>query len=407
MIFEKPSDPHEYIRQLGEDNTEIIALYRSLGYNQFLDRQAGTLLAQLKDLLAYEIADFRAFRGAVAALEDRVRRFEEGDTSEGPQATPQLKGSLYEEILRKHGVDPLYLASRELFDRVVQAGDDCEAVLSALRESALHESLPFQLHQYILVRPKDDSTFARLLTEIKKVYAELWRPISEDGKARVLESIGEVEGTLREGCSGFALRTALESVSMVVTDPGAFLVSDEAWSREGVLKEVLWNSVYAELSCKTEEPHFRETVRKAAKLYADNPWMRTPWLTTRLVTQLLDAELGPLLAVANWPDKPPWAFLMTVIVVAAASQIWRFSLLTWLAIGLMAGIWVWHWVRASVRANRLRSIRAEVSAGDYYGEEVVRRLRECERRGAHVSTVIFQLLRQPETSRGGEVDKAA
>jgi hypothetical protein len=407
MVLKKPSDPHEYIQQLAEHNAEIIALYRSLGYSHFLDRQASTLLAQLKDLLAYEIADFRAFRGAVAALEDRVRRFEEGDTSEGPQATPQLKGSLYEEILRKHGVDPLYLASRELFDRVVQAGDDCEAVLSALRESALHESLPFELHQYILVRAKDDRAFERLLTEIKKIYAELWRPISEDGKARVLECFGEVEAALREGCSSFALDTALKSLWMIVTDSGAFLVSDEAWDRKGVLKEVLWNSVCAELRYKAPEPEFRDTVRRAAKLYADNPWMRTPWLTTRLVTQLLDAELGPLLGIVNWPSKHFWAPVLTACVLAVASYFWRVPIFAWFVIIPLVGINSWQWIRASARASRLGSIRAEISGGDYYGEEVARHLREFERGGYHVSTIIYQLLKEPETSRGGAKEKAA
>lgn len=259
MVLKKPSDPHEYIQQLAEHNAEIIALYRSLGYSHFLDRQASTLLAQLKDLLAYEIPDFPAFRGAVGALEDRVRRFEEGGSSEGPQPSPQQKVSLYEEVLRKHGVHPLYMASRELFDRIVQAGDDCEAVLTALGESALHESLPFQLNGYILVRPKDNTSFEQLLKKMKVIYAESWKPISEEGKARVLECFGEVEAALREGCSSFALRTALESLSLVVTGPDRFLVSDEAWDRKGTLDEVLRDSVYAELSCNTEEPEFRDT----------------------------------------------------------------------------------------------------------------------------------------------------
>jgi hypothetical protein len=258
-----------------------------------------------------------------------------------------------------------------------------------------------------VVRPKDDTAFDRLLKGIRKIYEQGWKPISEDGRARVLESIAEVEGTLREGCSGFALHTALESLWMIVTDSGAFLVSDEAWDRKGVLKEVLWNSVYAELRYKAPEPEFRDTVREAAKLYADNPWMRTPWLTTRLVTQLLDAELGPLLGIVNWPSKHFWAPVLTAVVLAVASYFWRVPIFAWFVIIPLVGINSWQWIRASARASRLGSIRAEISGGDYYGEEVARHLREFERGGYHVSTIIYQLLKEPETSRGGAKEKAA
>ncbi len=383
-----PSNAREFLDELAENNEEIIALYRKLGYSHYFHHQAKELVAELKRLLEYEIADFDAFQKALQEIEHEVERVEGENTVE--------EGLSPEESARRHVQHPLFLASKELFDSLLQSGD-CRAAIAAVKEAPLHQSLPFNLRQRIKAYPTKPDTFNRLLDDLSEIYRERWKPIGENGKARVLEAITDLRDALKVGACD--LRSMLGSVANVVDDDGAFLLDDLAFDRKRDLDEVLWNSAYAQFTYDPADRNgaFRDTVRESAKLYAENPWMCTSWLTTRLVTQLLDSEFMPVARTAYWPAKRPWIIISLVVATAIADRIWHFSWFTWVFVVITALLYAWPWIRAIQKVRALGAIREEVGTGNYDGQEVGRRLRNCERIGVQVPTAIFALLRTQPT----------
>jgi hypothetical protein len=189
---------------------------------------------------------------------------------------------------------------------------------------------------------------------------------------------------------------------------------------------VLWDLVYIRHEHNPlERPHdaryFGESVLEQAEKYLARDWMHTPWLTNRLVVDLLDSVIGTLAAEITAPDPSrftaglpwPWGILVpkllsflffvgSVIGIALAFAV-DLPWVGWAGIGYVAWHYFWRFrrnyllskIRGDLAAwvSRLEWIRDEVKRGTYDPAEIADRLRKPEEKGFVIPSLVFPLLK--------------
>ena len=196
---------------------------------------------------------------------------------------------------------------------------------------------------------------------------------------------------------------------------------DDESADQAVLDDVLYWLVAVQHDPGPLDAYFKTNTQEQAQRYLNNPSIHTPWLTTFILTQLIDAVLEPLHAEATSRRIPfritsalgwPWNVVVpamlsfTFFVLAIVAIVLAFNLdlpvVAWLGIAYL----MYHYVarfRANYlfakargelfqKASRLALIRDEVKSGHYDNMEIARRLREIEASGTQVSSLAFPLL---------------
>ena len=192
------------------------------------------------------------------------------------------------------------------------------------------------------------------------------------------------------------------------------------------LDSVLWDLVYIRHEHNPlERPHdaryFGESVLEQAEKYLARDWMHTPWLTNRLMVDLLDSVIGTLAAEITAPDPSrftaglpwPWGILVpkllsflffvgSVIGIALAFAV-DLPWVGWAGIGYVACHYFWRFrrnyllskIRGDLAAwvSRLEWIRDEVKRGTYDPAEIADRLRKPEEKGFVIPSLVFPLLK--------------
>ena len=170
-------------------------------------------------------------------------------------------------------------------------------------------------------------------------------------------------------------------------------MDDEASQKKKKLDDVIWNLVYAEGRYRPDEAAFKEMLLEAAKKYLENPWMHTPWLTTRVLTKLLDAESALVGKVVSWPVAHPFQAIGLIAFFGFFLYLNDYDWFSWLFVAAWLVGLFWWWQSAVRKTRALQPIWDEVATGNYCGEEIARRLRHCEKKGLCVPTLAYALLR--------------
>jgi hypothetical protein len=220
------------------------------------------------------------------------------------------------------------------------------------------------------------------------------------------------------------LRKEVESEDGDIARPhkGVDHLLDELYFFYPVLQHtILWALVYARYekdydwqrppaSCSATLKRFEEEVLKQAKKYLDSPSIHTRWLTTYVLTQLLDSallgiseevvaeeEIRLTLRLARLLPKPwgrvvpPLLSLLFFVGSLVAMYYLLKARMGWLA-GLLFLYLCWHYFQrfrtnffiAKVRRKRaeletvLRLTRDEVASGCYDGEAISGRLQRLQ-----------------------------
>lgn len=316
------------LSRLIDGDPEVSALYGRLGHPPELERSVGRILSELRALIRAEVPDFAAFEAALSAAE-----------GQGAEAGEQ---------------------DRELLAAVLRARGDREEALRLLNEDPVSRLLPF-VEQLPLVRngevtwrtpveltvirkrPSDPERFERLLEELERLVRSSRLRRRESLRAALLEAISRARrDALRPGAymptSVKTLEAAARDWLDRAEDPAARGKREQL---DGLLRE--------SLGFRHAPGRPAEAPRAYAQLYAGSPWMHTPSLTSRVLTDLLDAELALLPAgKKESPASPPAV---------------------------------------------LRRVRDEVASGHFDGDETARRLRQQEEAGVYVHSLVYALLR--------------
>ncbi|MGE3540620.1 MAG: hypothetical protein AB7N91_24670 [Candidatus Tectimicrobiota bacterium] len=351
---------HELASVIGS-TPELQALYASLGYAPELEQQATHLLRQAMALIETTLPDFTAFRRCVLQVQSQL---------EAPPATHPTAALLWQERRQKAQTDPLWQA-------VVAAGDDPAQVLRLLNGDAVFTPLPFieqvpylshgqvrwrtpvevpGLHK----RPGDIQRFSSLLDRLEELLDTPGVAWHAQGRQEALDAMARVRRELQRP-HGY-LPTSLQALQHKVQHCVQQAPFSSALAQRQALDRCLSLCLAIQRTYGWEQQRalsaaaltrMRELTQQQAQYYLHTVWMQTPWLTTRLVTNLLDAELA----------------------------------------ALPADIWQRH----PAPAAPLRLIRAEIASGLYDPGETLRRLRQCEEHGMYVHSLVFPLLRLQRT----------
>lgn len=353
-------DRHE-LTQLICRTPELRDLYATLGYAPALEQQAAQLLHEAIALIETTLPDFTAFRRSVLQVQSQL---------DEPAPGSATMAMLWQERRQKAHTDPLWQA-------VLTAGDDQTQVLALLNTNAVFAQLPFieqvpylshgQVMWRIPVevpglrkRPRDLQRFVMLLDRLEELISTPGVVWHEQTRRDVLNEIARVRRELQRP-HGY-LPTRLQALQKKVSHCTQQAPFATAHAQREALDRCLSTCLAVRQAYGWEHrrplssvglAQMREMTQQQAHDYLYTAWMHTPWLTTRLLTNLLDADLA---------------------AVPAA---------------------VWH--HAPSPAEPLALIRAEVAAGLYDPEETLRRLRQCEERGVYVHSLAYPLLRLQRT----------
>ncbi len=197
--------------------------------------------------------------------------------------------------------------------------------------------------------------------------------------------------------------------------------SEAAEAAKEVLDGILWDIVYYRNQGEVDTRAFKEAAHEQAKKYIDQTELRSPWLTTFVLSAVLDAELAPLSREAVDHSVPgritsylpqPWGTLVPALLFVSFACLLGYG--AWQALtrgrigwGLLAlGLLVWQvfWrvvvnVRLALGRRKLQKlvhpfqlIRDEVTSGNYDGQEIEARLRKLESDGLYVHSLTYPLL---------------
>jgi len=388
-------DAHEEVRKLVERNDELKALYRKLGYSPYIERQSREVIRGLKDLVRTELSDFAAFQRAVEGV-----RF----------------------------------ADRSHLDELLAARGDKGKVVELLNSGSFSTELPYQLKAFTRTQVTDPARFTKLLDDLGELYIVAadpdWsqfsgkdrdesgsaleayekaarnaarsrrNPISEGVREEIAYAIARVRRELQS--DGGDIESSLNSLESEVESAMRLDHDDAVQEKKGRLDDLLWNLVYVRHEYKPDHRYFKETIQEQAKKYLDSTWMHTPWITTHILWQLLDAELA-----AVTPKEPSeklvgsllrigLLFLISLFLISLFVNLhWHWLVWPWLAYLVW---YYWQYDPRLRKARVLRLIRDEVAAGGYDGEEVARRLRQLEEKGVYVHSLMYPLIRLGGTS---------
>ncbi|MBC8458168.1 MAG: hypothetical protein H8D67_09260 [Deltaproteobacteria bacterium] len=350
------------LRRLIDSTTELRTLYAKLGYSPEVDRKAEQLVNEMKALIHAEIPDFAAFQSALREAEEQLEKKErEADL---PAPLSQVR---YQQT------------NEELLKTILAAGNNQEKVLELLNRDAVYEQLPFveQIptykdgeviwrtpveHSIIRKRPTDLDRFGQLLDETENLVRTAGIRRDEQVGKEVLEVIARLKRNLERENAYFptALTLLERKLSEWLHDSHNTAAQERKEQLDNLLREMvsvrhaygLDNTLRKTLK-ESEVTNFKEMAQKHTKTYLETPWMQTPWLTNYILTNLIDSELAPLQKQAQRKPTSP------------------------------VGV--------------LQLIRDEIASGRYDSDENIRRLRQQEKKGLYVHSLLYPLLRLNRT----------
>jgi hypothetical protein len=333
-----PVDEPADLRRTIDETPELRALYARIGFPPDVERDCQHILAGLVGMVRTEIPDFAAFRAAVAEAERGLAA-----SSSGAEAR-----FLAEDV--------------ELLAAVGRAGEDREEVLRLLDRDPVRRLLPFVERipmmrngeriwrtpvelSLLRKRPADPDRCERLLDELEKLVRAARLPRAEPARTEVLEAVARARRDARR--DGAYMPTSLRTLEAAV-EGWLRAAPPEARRRRDDLDALLLGLLRVRRGRPAGEA-LREASRAQAQAYAATPWMQTPWLTSYVLANLLDAELSGLAGEERRHPSP--------------------------------------------RAAVLRWVRDEVASTHFDGEETIRRLRQQEERELYVHSLVYALLR--------------
>lgn len=319
---------------------------------------------------------------------------------DGPKAVAALVDQTHElsELYSKLGFSPKFA---ELVSRIAPA------LLLASKEGA------------------DPATIRSLLTEIDSGihwHATNLNQQSTDAIASLLSNIRETLAT------GAAAETLLESLASALERAAETGAGWPAEYRKEQLDELLWELLYAGRNHRLHEPPFRETVVAQIRRYLTSPFMHTPWLTRRLLGDLVSADVETLAQQLardpfRWTARLalPWGAIVPAILsviflclAAGAAVALYMADLAWASAAVIAWI-VWREFWKRWRAGRLvheraplirlalslQAVREEITSGHYDPLVTAQRLKRLERHAVVVHSYVYSLLNLDAAMRAG------
>ena len=341
------------VRDLIDSEAGIRKLYADLGFYPQIEWRLDRLVRQMKGQIRAEVPDFASLQAV-------------------------LKGILAQRQKEGNGADPMSQAWAQkgedvLLRAVLAAEDDEEKVHELLNQDAVGEPLPFVeqlpfLRDGTLVwrtpmglsvirkRPSNPTHFSSLLYEFEQLVRATEIRRSSRGRNGVLEAVSRLKRDLQREDAYFP--TSLMTLESKVAE---WLYEAQEPVRRGrreQLDGLLEDMTALRHSCGLDDEGrrrggpvvgFRDAAQRQTKAYLDAPWMHRPCLTDYLLRSLIDSEL---VALRWWQMLTPFA-----------------------------------------PGRVLKLVRREVTSGQYDGEENIRRLRQQERKGFFVNSLIYALLR--------------
>ena len=355
-------DCQRAVRDLIENTPELRDLYGRLGYSVYVAGKCRKLLAVLEDV-EVTVPDFHELETSLDSALAEIERHAGGEDV----------------------ISPFWFANRELFDSVVNARANQDEVLRLLNAD-YREKLPISVEiEAVTRRPRSPNSFAGALDELDHLLRNLWHPQKQDVREELLEAVSEVREEFENEGDSFA--TSLGSLVNKIGDSVFTLADDqEQDERKNSLDDVLGSFVYTRHEDQPQNPDFIELVADEAKVYIDSSWMHTRWLTVFILRHLLDGEIGRQVPAGVSQKGVLWSFgaiaLLSIFNLKIFAAIWLAVLFYYI------GFTVWH----MHKTKPLVTCRQEVGSGNYDGHEVARRLRDRERSGVVVHSLILRLL---------------
>ena len=398
-VYQKrPDDPlaewrnkeKERLLDLIERTPELRELYDKVGYEPYAEQQFEQLLNELKSLLRAEIADIAVFQRSV----------------DQAQADDSSKDSDLWKIVLSARNNP-----KKVKDLVKALNDVYSEEWKGYRP--LKHRLPwgFEELSFIVWTATDPGRFSLLLEEMSsvlKTYSFLaWKNPGE--------VCSECLGYVAKLKDGLPQNSNLWPTLCLLRDK--IKSSIDAGSRVN-LDAFLWDLLCArDFGSYTDA--FRETIQRLAKNYLCDHLLdiHTPWLTNRLITDLLDTVIDPvnhLSVLDDWTFtsrlKPPWGIIVPrllsfvffmgslsgILILFAMDLTW----LAWLGVAYLTWHYFWKFRRIylcdKVRLNlllqtmSLSGTRNEIATGCFDADEIAQQLRKFE---GHVPSLVFPLLR--------------
>jgi hypothetical protein len=251
-------------------------------------------------------------------------------------------------------------------------------------------------------RPTDAVGFVRLLDRLADLCEDRRNPQPERVKQAILDAIAKLredfeKDTLTLQTSVDQLKEEIEAAANLSQDFKARIKKEQL---DKLLLEIV--NVQHEYIRRFVPDYFylvlpHSLAPSSIQEYLDNPWMHIPWLTQTLLTIQLDADLTFL----RPPHPSLWKMSLAMIGAIVLGFIsWKWKSLTdyWFYVA-MAGLIGWgFWPeiafgRGMQKLSGLNSVRFEVANGYYDSRVLTRRLREEERKGLYVHSLIYPLLR--------------
>ena len=380
------------LRDQIERTPELREFYEKLGYDPYAEQRFKQILNELRSLLRAEIADIAVFQKTV----DQARA---DDSSKDPDLWKIVLSARNNPKKVKHLVKVL--------------NDVYSEEWAGYRP--LKDRLPFGFYElpFIVWTATDPRRFSLLLKEMSSVLEaysfSAWKNPGEV-RSECLGYVAKLNEGLKQNASDLwgtlcCLRDEIES-------------SIDAGSRVN-LDAFLWDLLCA----RDSGPHtdaFRESIQRLAKNYFCDHLLdiHTPWLTNRLITDLLNTVIEPVIHLNRLDDpgaftsrlKPPWCIVVPrllsfVFFIGSLSGIFvLFAMdLTWIGwLGVAYLTWHYFWrfrriylsdkVRLNLveQAMSLSSIRNEIATGFYDPDEIAQQHRKFE---GNVPSLVFSLLR--------------
>lgn len=357
VLFQEPFDPQEEVLRLVRDEAELRALYDTLGFSLDLEFECQQRLDFMMQMIVAEIPDFPAFLKALETIQAQFNNQEKG-----------MYSQQFLEKARFHSED------NNLLNEVLAAGDDQALVLELINRNPVHgplpfvEQLPFQSRgdivwrtpielSIIRKRPANQTEFEHNLDEIERMVSQSRLPRPEQKRKDLQDVISRVRRDLKR--ENAYIPTSLKLLQCRLDDWLKSHKSREAHKRRETLDQLLLELVNvrhdygqrknSELLPKQAVRVYKRTTHRQAKAYLESTWMHTPWLTTWLLSAMLDAELCALQDAGKDLFSGP--------------------------------------------IEALRLIYNEVESGYYDSDETIRHLRNEEEKGLYISSLIYALLR--------------
>lgn len=347
-----PLEPWEgevVVREVLTTTRELGRLVERLGFDPKLEDAVERRLTDLRALVRVEIPDFEAFEVAL----DKVAAREDGASEETRLRYRTENDPLLHEVLavRHDPTQVLAILSRnpvgELLPFVEQIPIERGGRVSwrSPMEVSLIHKVPADRRRFVDIL----DTLGPLLRDARLKRPEPLRQDALDALSRLRRDLARDRAYLPT-----PLRTFEERVHEWLDGAPA-----GALDKRKALRAFVDGLLEVRHSFRITDPppvlgdedldRFGRAVRQQAQTYTDAPWMHTPWLTDRLLSNLVAAELGPHPEADRTRNDSPAGMLL---------RVWR-----------------------------------EVDSGYYDPKETRHRLRRLEEQGLFVHSLVHALLR--------------